>query len=679
VPNHLANETSPYLLQHVDNPVDWYPWGQEALQLAREKDKPILLSIGYAACHWCHVMAHESFENQATADLMNQHFVNIKVDREERPDLDSIYMDAVVSMTGQGGWPMTVVLTPAGDPFFGGTYYPPEPRYGMPSFTQVLLAIADAWQNRQEDIQKSAQGMTEHISQKYQLNNAGRALSIGVLPMAIRTMSSHFDSLNGGFGSAPKFPQPMTIEFLLQEHLRTGDKHSLHMAEFTLKKMAHGGMYDQLGGGFARYATDDKWLVPHFEKMLYDNAQLARVYLHAWQISENPLYKRVVEETLDYVLKEMQDESGGFFSSQDADSEGVEGKFYVWQAEEIQEHLGEDARLFIDYYGVSEGGNWEGQNILYVKQDPVQVAVAHNLALDKMENRLVASRSILYQVRAQRIWPGLDDKILTAWNGLMLAAFAEAGSVLNRLDYTEAATRNAEFLYETMRTKDGRLLRTWKSKSEAKYNGFLEDYAYLADGLLALYQNTFELRWFTWANELTEHMLAHFLDEQDGGFFDTSDDHERLIHRPKDVQDNALPSGNAMAAMVLLKLSLYTGEQRYWTIAEEAVASMQKMMTQAPTGFGQWLVAASFILGEPQELAIVGDPADKDASSLLQAFRAAYRPNVVVAAGQAQEGESIALLAQRPMLDDRATAYLCRRFVCQAPVTAPDALADQLR
>ncbi len=679
MPNHLANETSPYLLQHADNPVDWYPWGQEALQLAQEQEKPILLSIGYAACHWCHVMAHESFENQATADLMNKHFVNIKVDREERPDLDSIYMDAVVSMTGQGGWPMTVVLTPEGNPFFGGTYYPPEPRHGLPSFTQVLMAIADAWQNRQVEIQESAQGLTEQISQKYRLQGVSRALNIDLLPLATRTISSRFDSLEGGFGSAPKFPQPMTIEFLLQEYLRTGDEHALHMAEHTLKKMAYGGMYDQIGGGFARYATDDKWLVPHFEKMLYDNAQLARVYLHAWQITGDALYKRIVEEILDYVLQEMLEESGGFYSSQDADSEGVEGKFYVWQAEEIRNLLGEDAALFMDYYDVSEGGNWEGNNILNVKQNPDRVAAAHNLDLDEMNRRLVVSREILYQVRAQRIWPGLDDKILTAWNGLMLTAFAEAGSILGRMDYTEAATRNAAFLFSTMRTEDGRLLRTWKTGSEAKYNAFLEDYAYLTEGLLALYQNTFELRWFTWAHELSEQMLAHFIDEQDGGFFDTSDDHEQLIHRPKDVQDNALPSGNAMAATALLKLSLYTGEQRYWTIAETAVASMQQMLNQAPTGFGQWLVAASFILGEPQELAIVGEPAKEDTASLLQVLRAAYRPNIVVASGRDQEGESIALLAQRPMLEDRATAYLCRRFVCQVPVTNPDVLATQLQ
>jgi uncharacterized protein YyaL (SSP411 family) len=679
MPNHLANETSPYLLQHVDNPVDWYPWGNEALHLAKEQNKPILLSIGYAACHWCHVMAHESFEDEATAAIMNEHFVNIKVDREERPDLDSIYMDAVVSMTGHGGWPMTVALTPDGDPFYGGTYFPNMPRHGLPSFNQVLLALADAWQNRPEEIADSALGITEHISRKFQLEGSGMTLGKEILEIAVRTVSQRFEPREGGFGPAPKFPQPMTIEFLLQEHLRTEDSFALHMAGHTLSKMAHGGMYDQLGGGFARYSTDDRWLVPHFEKMLYDNAQLARAYLHAWQITGEPLYKRIVEETLDYILKEMQHEDGGFYSSQDADSEGVKGKFYVWTPGEIRDVLGEDADLFIAFYDVSESGNWEGQNILNIKREPADVASSFELNEDEMVERLDSARSALYEVRTRRIWPGLDDKVLTAWNGLMLAAFAEAGSALGRSDYTKAATRNAEFLHRTMRTDDGRLLRTWKAGSKAKYNAFLEDHAYLAEGLLALYQNTFDLRWFGWAGELVELMLAHFYDEKDGGFFDTSDDHERLIHRPKDIQDNALPSGNSMAATVLLKLSLYTGNPRYWDIAEKAVASLQKPMSEAPTGFAQWLVAASFILGEPQELAIIGESGGADTRAMLDVVRETYRPNLVVAVGQEPDGESVALLAQRSLVDNRATAYLCRRFVCKAPVTDPAELVTQLQ
>jgi uncharacterized protein YyaL (SSP411 family) len=680
MPNHLANESSPYLLQHVDNPVDWYPWGEEALGLAREQDKPLLLSIGYAACHWCHVMAHESFEDEETAALMNQHFVNIKVDREERPDLDSIYMDAVVSLTGHGGWPMTVVLTPDGDPFYGGTYFPREPRHGLPGFKQILLALADAWQNRRAEVEKGALEITGHISRKYQLDGDGQMLGVELLERAVRTISRHFDPGEGGFGSAPKFPQSMTIEFLLQEDLRKSDKFALHMAEHTLRKMAYGGMYDQLGGGFARYATDERWLVPHFEKMLYDNAQLARVYLHAWQVTGEALYRRVVEETLDYVLLEMQHEAGGFYSSQDADSEGVEGKFYVWTPPEIRDALGDDAELFMRYYDVSEGGNWEGVNILNMKREPLQVAESLQMDEDELSERITAARKRLYEVRAQRVWPGLDDKVLTSWNGLMLAAFAEAGRALGRADYTAAATRNAEFLYSTMRLgADGRLLRTWKAGSEAKYNAFLEDHANLAEGLLALYQNTFDLRWFTWAVELAELIMTHFYDEEDGGFFDTSDDHEQLIHRPKDVQDNALPSGNAMAATILLKLSLYTGDTRYWKIAETAVASMAKAIAQAPTGFAQWLVAATFILSEPQELAIVGEPGRADTAAMLDVLRRAYRPNLIVAAGGESTGETIPLMAQRPMIEDRATAYLCRRFMCKAPVTEPEQLLAQLQ
>jgi hypothetical protein len=442
--------------------------------------------------------------------------------------------------------------------------------------------------------------------------------------------------------------------------------------------MAYGGIYDQIGGGFARYATDEAWLVPHFEKMLYDNAQLARVYLHAWQITGKGLYKRIVEETLDYIIREMRHEDGGFYSSLDADSEGEEGKFYVWKLKEIHEILQEDAELFIKYYDVSEGGNWEGKNILNVKQEPDQVAGPMGLPVDELEKRLKAAREILYEYRAQRVWPGLDDKVITAWNGLMLAAFAEAGSVLDRSDYTQAATENAAFLYRTMRSGEGRLNRTWKSGSKAKTNGFLDDHAYLVEGLLALYQNTFDQRWFSWAEELAELMIGRFLDERDGGFYDTSDDHEALIHRPKDVQDNAVPSGNAMAATVLLKMSLYTGNQRYWKIAESAVSSMQQTMPQAPTNFGQWLIAASFILGEPQELAIIGEQDAIDTVQLVNVTRNAYRPNLIVASGSEADNQEIALLAQRLMVNGRATAYLCRRFVCKAPVTEPEELEQLL-
>lgn len=675
--NRLANENSPYLLQHADNPVDWYPWGEEALEQARQQDKPILLSIGYAACHWCHVMAHESFEDPETAAYMNEHFINVKVDREERPDLDSIYMNAVVAMTGQGGWPMTVILTPQGKPFFGGTYFPPRPRHGMASFQQVLTSIVQAWQNRRDEIEESAGKITQHLSRTIALSGEKNDLNQALFDQALDRILNRFDSNYGGFGQAPKFPPSMTLEFLLRMHLQRGDDMALHMTEHTLQKMAYGGMYDQVGGGFARYSTDAYWLVPHFEKMLYDNALLGRVCLHAWQVTGKPLYRRIAEETLDFVVRELRHEDGGFYSSYDADSEGEEGKFYVWQPEEIRQVLDDDeAELVMRHYDVSDSGNWEGKNILHVPRPPQEVAQSMSMDVDELEARLETARQKLYDARAQRVWPGLDDKVLTAWNGLMLAAFAEAGRDLNRPDYTEVAVRNAQFLRQHMRRDDGRLLRTWKAGSEAKYDAYLEDYAYLADGLLALYQNTFDIRWFTWAQALADMMLDHFRDEGHGGFYDTADDHEELVQRPKDVQDNATPSGNAMAAQVLLKLALYTGDGRYWDVAEEAVAGLHEPMAEHPTAFAHWLCAATFILGQPREVAIVGDHGFKDTEALIETVFAQYRPNLVTAVGY--KGDVIPLLADRKLIDDKATAYVCRRFVCQRPVNEPEALARQL-
>jgi hypothetical protein len=661
MPNHLENETSPYLLQHVDNPVDWYPWGEEAMRLAKEQDKPILLSIGYAACHWCHVMAHESFEDQVTAEQMNADFINVKVDREERPDVDSIYMQAVNAMTGRGGWPMTVFLTPDGKPFYAGTYFPNEPRHGMASFQQILTGVIQAWRNDRENVVGSASEVAQQLQALSGVGFEEQPLDEEIFRSALRGLGQRFDASWGGFGDAPKFPQPMTIEFLLRESIRGENDNALEMAEGTLRKMAEGGMYDQIGGGFARYSVDHRWLVPHFEKMLYDNAQLARVYLHAWQVTGNDFYRRITEETLDYVLREMRHEDGGFYSSQDADSEGVEGKFYVWSAEEIREALGEEADTFMRVYGVSNEGNWEGHNIL-------------NLRLaGALDGRIAAARATLYELRSKRIWPGLDDKVLTSWNGLMLAAFAEAGQALGRADYIEAAESNADFLHRTMRRDSGRLFRTWKAGSDAKYNAYLEDYAYLADGLLALYEATFERRWVDWARELAELMLGHFRDTKNGGFFDTSDDHEQLIHRPKDLQDNAVPSGNAMAASVLVRLSLLTGNGDYWQVAEQITSTMNKFMAQYPSGFGQWLNVAKFMLSAPREIALMGSG---DAiAPLLKVIRGGYRPFQVVAAGE--EG-SLPLLENRPQIDGKGTAYVCRRFVCQAPVTGPEELALQL-
>jgi uncharacterized protein len=675
--NHLANETSPYLLQHVDNPVEWHPWDEEALAKAKAEDKPILLSIGYAACHWCHVMAHESFEDEATAAIMNKHFVNIKVDREERPDLDNIYMTAVQSMTGQGGWPMTVVLTPDGRPFFGGTYFPPVPRYNMPSFVQVLNNIIKVWQTQREDVEQSASQIAGHLQRVLGLDGrAGQAVDPTLFDRALSNLDKAFDAARGGFGGAPKFPPSMTLEFLLRMHLARNDAHALHMAEKTLEAMAYGGLYDQIGGGFARYSTGNDWLVPHFEKMLYDNALLARVYLHAWQVTGKPLYRRITEETLDFVVREMRHADGGFYSSYDADSEGQEGKFYVWDLVEIEAILGDEADLFRQVYGVTAGGNWEGKNILHVQQTPAAVADALGLSLADVETRLAAARQKLYAVRAMRIWPGRDDKVLTAWNGLMLAAFAAAGRALLRPDYTEVAVRNAHFLHEHLRRENGRLLRTWKAGSAAKYNAYLEDYAYLADGLLALYHTTFDYEWFGWAKELADLMLDHFQDDEFGGFYDTSDDHEELLTRPKDIQDNATPSGNAMAAGVLLRLGLYTGDGRYWDTAEKAVSSLYEPMAQYPNAFAQWLQAASFIAAEPLEVAIVGDYGLEDTETLIEVVFEQYRPELVTAVGF--KSDLIPLLAGRKLIEDKATAYVCRRFVCQQPVTDPDALRQQI-
>ncbi|MBT8451028.1 MAG: thioredoxin domain-containing protein [Deltaproteobacteria bacterium] len=674
--NQLLHETSPYLLQHVDNPVDWHPWGAEAMRLAEEQDKPILLSIGYAACHWCHVMAHESFEDEATAAQMNADFINVKVDREERPDVDSIYMQAVQAMIGRGGWPMTVFLTPDGKPFYAGTYFPNEPRHGMPSFRQILTGVSQAWKTDRANVVGSAGEVAEQLRAISGVGFEAQDLDATILQSAVRGLQGRFDSSWGGFGDAPKFPQPMTLELLLREHVRIRDFDALEMVEVTLRQMARGGMYDQLGGGFARYSVDHRWLVPHFEKMLYDNAQLARVYLHAWQITGNQLYRRVAEETLDYALLEMRDPGGGFYSSQDADSEGVEGKFYVWSAAEIRDALGEDADIFMRIYGVSEEGNWEGHNILKLDLDPEALAEELGIDAGQLQGRLAAARSTLYELRSQRVRPGLDDKVLTSWNGLMLAALAEAGQAFDRPDYMEAARSNAEFLHRTMRSESGRLFRTWKAGSKPKYNAYLEDYAFLADGLLTLYQATFEPRWFDWARELAAMMLTHFRDADNQGFFDTSDDHEELIHRPKDLQDNAVPSGNSTAAHVLLELSLLTGNGEYWEAAERSIATMGKLMTQYPSGFAQWLNATSFILAKPREVALIGGQEELD--PLLAVLRSGYRPFQVLAAGSEGGEVSVPLLENRSRIDGKGTAYVCRQFVCQAPVTSPDALARQL-
>jgi uncharacterized protein YyaL (SSP411 family) len=710
MPNHLIDETSPYLLQHADNPVHWYPWGEEALQQAQVTDRPIFLSIGYSACHWCHVMAHESFEDQGTAAILNEHFVSIKVDREERPDLDQIYMAAVQVMTGSGGWPMSVFLTPEGTPFYGGTYFPPTPRYGMPSFTQVLHAIVDAWQNRRDELVASGQKLVAAIRQQGQADatsaSKGRDLNESTLQSAFRALQQSFDRANGGWGQAPKFPQPMALEFLLRYHHSTGNPNALEMVTQTLEAMARGGMYDQLGGGFHRYSVDDHWLVPHFERMSYDNAQLARVYLHAWQVTGNEVFRTITEEILDYVVREMTDPTGGFYSTQDADSEGEEGKFFVWTPDEIWEVLGNDADDFMAAYGVTRHGNFEGKNILEFVGD-----------LDQRP-ALAGARHKLFEARKQRVHPGRDEKVLTSWNGLMLAAFAEAArafspspetgrgdqgvraetspspqpspagrgsSEVRAETYRLVAERNAEFLLRELRQENGRLLRSWKD-GEAKLNGYLEDYACLIEGLLELYQTTFEPRWFVAAQELAETMLERFADSE-GVLYDTSDDHETLITRPRDLQDNATPSGNAMAVTTLLKLAGFTNDLRYVDLAHHTLAEMQPMLAQYPLGFGQWLQALAYAFSKPLEIAIVGDPEAADTQALLSVVRDEYRPFQVVALGSPDSGNAadrvtgiaaVPLLQDRGLVDGRAAAYVCRDFACQAPVMRPEALRHLL-
>ena len=681
MPNRLAAATSPYLLQHRDNPVEWYPWGEEALARARAEDKPIFLSIGYSACHWCHVMAHESFEDPATAKVMNDLFVNIKVDREERPDLDSIYMNAVVALTGNGGWPMSVFLTPDGVPFYGGTYFPPQPRGGMPAFTQVLLGVHDAWRNRREQVAEGGRELLAHLRQEAPAG--GELPGLSDLADVIKGLWRVFDWRYHGWGGAPKFPQPMTIEFCLRYHLLSGEATPLEMAVKTLRAMARGGMYDQLGGGFHRYAVDAQWLVPHFEKMLYDNAQLARVYLHAWQITRDPEFRRVAEEVLDYVQREMTDAAGGFYSATDADSEGEEGRFFVWSESEVDAALGPDAALFKAYYGVTPRGNFEGHNILFVPQDLAAVADQLGLPPETAAAKLAAARQALFRRRAGRVPPGLDDKVLAAWNGLMLAAFAEAARLLDRDDYRRTAQANAEFLLTALRAPDGRLRRAWRRPGDqaiapaAAGNAFLEDYANTAEGLLALYETTFAPRYFTAARELMDVAVARFADPA-GGFFDTSDDHEALVVRPKDVQDNATPSGSAMAATVLLKLAAFTGEHRYREAAERALAGVSAFLARYPTGFAQWLNALAFHLGQPREIALVGEPADPELRAMLDVALGEYRPFQVVALKRPGEASPIPLLAGREALNGRATAAVCLNFACRLPVTRAADLREQL-
>ena len=677
--NRLAGETSPYLLQHAHNPVDWYPWGEEAFGRAKAEDRPVLLSVGYSACHWCHVMERESFENEGIAAIMNENFVNIKVDREERPDVDSIYMGAVQAMTGQGGWPMTVFMTPEGKPFYGGTYFPPEDRGGLPAFPRVLEAIASAYRNNRSQIRQTTEQLLAHMRQASAGMRGMEPLTTDVMNRAFAHLAAQFDGKHGGFGLQPKFPQPMVYEFLLRQHLRTGDPEPLEMVETTLDRMAMGGIYDQLRGGFHRYSVDTFWLVPHFEKMLYDNALLARLYLHAWQVTGKAQYRRVVEETLDYVLAEMTDESGGFYSAQDADSEGEEGKFFVWRPEAVVEVLGkEDGEVVNRYFDVTVDGNFEGMSILNVKSTPAEFAASEGMSEEGLTALLARARARLLAAREERVRPGLDDKVLTSWNGLMLAAFAEAGTVLGRSDYTAAASRCAGFLLDGLR--DGyRLLRTYKG-GEAKLKAYLEDYAYLVSGLLLLHEATFEGRWLREAIDLGRDMVDLFWDEAAGQFYDTGMDHEELVVRPRDTQDNATPSGSAMAADVLLRLAVITGDGDLERRAVTSMRSTMGLMTQYPMGAGHWLSALDFYLATVKEIGIIGDGGDGARELAAEVYRH-YMPNRVLVGleGEDEHGTGeLPLVRDRGRIGGRATAYVCRNYTCDLPVNEPEGLARQL-
>ena len=675
--NRLINESSPYLVKHAHNPVDWYAWGEEAFEKARDENKPIHLSVGYSSCHWCSVLSDESFEDETTAQILNEHFVNIKVDREERPDIDQIYMNFVQLTTGHGGWPLTVFLTPTCVPFYGGTYYPPVDRYNMPSFKRVLLSVADAYQNRTDEIFESAVSMLGELRRIGLTEESNEAVTTKLLDDALRNTVRNYDSTNGGFGGAPKFPAPMSLEFLLRMYKHNGDETILEKVTHTCRKMAWGGMYDQLGGGFHRYSTDARWLVPHFEKMLYDNAQLSRLYVHVYQITGDDFYRSVAEDIYEYVLREMTAPEGGFYSAQDADSEGEEGKFFVWSIDEVKEIIGEeDAKIFCNYYDISAVGNFEGHNILNVRQTIEESAAQQNVSVEKLNEVLSNGRKKLFDEREKRIKPLRDEKVLTAWNGLMLESFAESAAILDRKDYLETAEKNAQFILDNLR-RDGFMLRTYKD-GVAKLNGYLEDYAFFASGLIALYETTGNLRWLEESIAITDKMIEEFWDEENGGFYFTGKSHEELIVRSKDYFDNATPSGNSVAAEVLLKLNCLTGDEKYVRYAVTVFRLLTDSIRRYGSAFGRVLSAMDFHLSTPKEIVIIGDSNSEDTKELLRTVWSSYIPNKIVLLSDGKDVDGIPLLQGRTMIDGKATAFVCENFTCQQPVTTVEELATQI-
>ncbi|MFD5129130.1 thioredoxin domain-containing protein [Streptomyces olindensis] len=671
MPNRLARATSPYLLQHADNPVDWWPWEADAFEEARRRDVPVLLSVGYSACHWCHVMAHESFEDQETADYLNAHYVSVKVDREERPDVDAVYMEAVQAATGHGGWPMTVFLTPDAEPFYFGTYFPPAPRQGMPSFRQVLQGVHQAWEDRREEVTEVAGKIVRDL--------AGREISYGdaqtpgeqELAQALLALTREYDPQRGGFGGAPKFPPSMVLEFLLRHHARTGAEGALQMASDTCERMARGGIYDRLGGGFARYSVDRDWVVPHFEKMLYDNALLCRVYAHLWRATGSEPARRVALETADFMVRELRTEEGGFASALDADSDDgtgrhVEGAYYVWTPEQLREALGEqDGELAARYFGVTEEGTFEhGQSVLQLPQQE-ELFDADKVA--SVRERLLAKR-------AERPAPGRDDKIVAAWNGLAIAALAETGAYFDRPDLVEAAVAAADLLVRLHLDEQARLTRTSKDGHAGANAGVLEDYADVAEGFLALGSVTGEGVWLEFAGFLLDHVLARFTDPESGAMFDTAADAERLIRRPQDPTDNAAPSGWTAAAGALLSYAAHTGSEPHRTAAERALGVVKALGPRVPRFIGWGLAVAEAVLDGPREVAIVGPSLDDEGTRALhRTALLGTAPGTVVAVG-APESEEFPLLADRPLVGGEPAAYVCRNFTCDAPTTEADRL-----
>jgi uncharacterized protein YyaL (SSP411 family) len=678
--NRLIYETSPYLLQHAYNPVDWYPWCEEAFEKAKRENKPILLSIGYSACHWCHVMEHESFENEKIAGLMNELFVSVKVDREERPDLDEIYMNAVQMLTGRGGWPMTVFLTPEGKPFYGGTYFPPDDRQGMPAFPRILQGVSEAYRERPEDVEKSVSQILVALQRMSESHETTKDLSKSIVAGGAEKVARAYDADHGGVGQAPKFPNAGVYELFLRHYRASKSERFLDMVVQTLTKMAQGGIYDHLGGGFHRYSVDAKWLVPHFEKMLYDNAQLVRIYAHAYTVTREPLFRSVVEQTVDYLLREMLHPEGGFYSTQDADSEGEEGRFFVWTEEEINRVIGEeDGRIFCRMYDVGEPGNFEGKSILHPILTIDQASKLFRKEPVEITTLIGGARQKLFAEREKRVKPFRDEKIITAWNGLLLSGLSEAIKISENSAWIEAAQRTVEFVFNKM-FRDGFLLHTYKD-GQAKLLGYLDDYAFIAVGLLDLYESLFDRTYLSRAIQLTDVMLREFGDERNGGFFYTGKSHEQLISRAKPIFDASIPSANAIATQLLLRLHHFTGDERYRVLAEGILRSYYDAMESQPFGFAHMLCALDFYLQGCKEIVIVGDPTESGVKELIAQVSSTYLPNksIQLVTPGTPLGDISTLLQGKSQIDSKPTVYVCENFTCSPPVTSPKELKALLQ